>query len=162
MIVTVLKFAILIWVNCCVLGYRGLWLGVLPLMSGMLHLWVDRHHPSSKSLTCGSKRHAPANRFSWRTKPCEGVVLTWHHWAKDLLDAGHRPGWKSSQKNYNDLVFATKASHLDGGHRDMERDGLRHAKSALDTPHNDDNHYATHTGSAVAQVTKGCCIPGRR
>ena len=106
--------------------------------------------------------------FSWRTKPCEGVVLTRHHWAKDLLDAGHRPGRKSSQTNYNDLVFATKASHLDGGHRlwsGMERDGLRHATSALDTPHDDDNHYTTHTGSAVARVTKGrafCWIPGRR
>ena len=141
-------------------GYRGLWVGVLPLMSG--------RHPSSKSLTCGSKRHAQANRFSWRAKPCEGVVLTRHHWAKDLLDAGHRPGRKNSQTSYNDQVFATKASHLDGGHRlwsDMERDGLCHATSAPDTPHDDDNHYSTHTGSAVARVTKGRafrCIPGRR
>ena len=62
---------------------------------------------------------APANRFSWRTKPYEGVVLTRHHWAKDLLDRGHRPGRKSSQTNYNDHVFATKASHLDGGHRSI-------------------------------------------
>ena len=133
---------------CCTFG----WTGIIGL------------HPSYKSLTCGSKRHAPANRFSWRTKPYEGVVLTRHHWAKDLLDAGHRPGRKSSQTNYNDLVFATKASHLDGGHRlwsGMERDGLRHATSALDTPHDDDNHYTTHTGSAVARVTKGrafCCL----
>ena len=117
-------------------------------------------HPSSKSLTCGSKRHAPA---------CEGVLLTRHHWAKDLLDAGHRPGRKSSQTNYNDLVFATKASHLDGGHRlwssGMERDGLRQATSALDTPHDDDNYYATHTGSAVTRVTNGRTfrsIPGMR
>ena len=47
----------------------------------------------------------------------------------------------------------------------MERDGLRHATSAQDMPHDDDNHYSTHTGSAVARVTKGRvfrCIPGRR
>ena len=63
-------------------------------------------------------------------------MLTRHHWAKDLLDAGHRPGRKRSQSNYNDHVFATKASHLDGGHRlwsGMERDGLRHATSAQDS-----------------------------
>ncbi|XP_060068005.1 1-aminocyclopropane-1-carboxylate synthase-like protein 1 [Ylistrum balloti] len=41
-----------------------------------------------------SKRHTPANRFIWRAKPSEGVVLTLHRWAKDLQEADHRPGRK--------------------------------------------------------------------
>ena len=38
------------WTSTVHKGYRGLWLGVLPLMSGMLHLWLDRHHWSPSIL----------------------------------------------------------------------------------------------------------------
>ena len=55
-------------------------------------------------------------------------MLTRHHWAKILSDAGYRR-MKFSQE-LSGYVFKTKASHLDGGHRlwsGMERDELRHA-----------------------------------
>ena len=57
-------------------------------------------------------------------------MLTRHHWANDLHDAGYRPRWMKFPQELNGYVFKTKANHLDGGHRlwyGMERDGLRHA-----------------------------------
>ena len=57
-------------------------------------------------------------------------MLSRHHWANDLHDAGY---WLRRMKFPRELigfVFKTKASHLDGGHRlwsGMERDGLPHA-----------------------------------
>ena len=57
-------------------------------------------------------------------------MLTRHHWAKNLHDAGYRPRRMKFPQELNGYVFKTKASHLDGGHRlwsCMERDGLRHA-----------------------------------
>ena len=56
-------------------------------------------------------------------------MLTRHHWANGLRDAGYRPRRMKSLKELNGYEFKTKASHLDGGHRlwsGMERDGLRH------------------------------------
>ena len=60
--------------------------------------------------------------------------------------------------NFNGHVFTTKAVHLVGGTRlwsGMERVGHRHATSALDMPHEYEHRSKTHTGSAVARVTKG-------
>ena len=57
-------------------------------------------------------------------------MLTRHHWANDLHDAGYRPRRMKFPQDLKGFVFKTKASHLDGGHRlwsGMERDGLRHA-----------------------------------
>ena len=57
-------------------------------------------------------------------------MLTRHHWAKNLHDAGYWPRWMKFPQELYGYVFKTKASHLDGGHRlwsGMERDGLRHA-----------------------------------
>ena len=86
-------------------------------------------HPVNLSHT-GSKRHTPGPRLSRRAKPREGVMLTRHHWTKNLHDAGYRPRRMKFPQELNGYVFKTKASHLDGGHRlwsGMERDGLRHA-----------------------------------
>ena len=55
-------------------------------------------------------------------------MLTRHHWAKNLHDAGYRPRRMKFPQEPN--VFKTKASHLDGGHplwSGMESNGLRHA-----------------------------------
>ena len=57
-------------------------------------------------------------------------MLTRHHWAKNLHDAGYRPRRMKFPQELNGYVFNPKESHLDGGHRlwsGMERDGLRHA-----------------------------------
>ena len=65
------------------------------------------------------------------------MVLTQHHWANDLLNAGHRPGRRCSKMNHNNHVFVIKVSHLTGGYRlrsGMERDGLHHVSVALVTP----------------------------
>ena len=78
----------------------------------------------------GSKRHTLGPRLSRRAKPREGVMLTRHHRANDLHDAGYRPRRIKSRKERNGYVFKTKASHLDGGYRlwsVMEMNGLRHA-----------------------------------
>ena len=81
-------------------------------------------------LCAGSKRHTPGPRLSRRAKPLEGEMLTWHHWAKNLHDAGYRPRRMRFPQELNGYVFKTKTSHLDGGHRlwsGRESDGLRHA-----------------------------------
>ena len=86
-------------------------------------------HPLNLS-RASSKRHSPGPRLSRRAEPREGVMLTRHHWANDLHDAGYRPRRMKFPQELNGYVFKTKAGHLDGGHRlwsDMERDGLRHA-----------------------------------
>ena len=57
-------------------------------------------------------------------------MLTWHHWAKNLHDAGYRPRRMKFPQELNGYVFKTKASHPDGGHRlwsGVERNGLRHS-----------------------------------
>ena len=57
-------------------------------------------------------------------------MLTRHHWANDLHDAGYRPRRMKFPQELNGYVFKTKASHPDGGHQlwsGMEKDGLRHA-----------------------------------
>ena len=78
----------------------------------------------------GSKRHTPGPRLSRHTKPCEGVMLTRHHWANDLHNAGYGPRRMKFPQELNGYMCKTKASHLDGGHQlwsGMERDGLHHA-----------------------------------
>ena len=65
-----------------------------------------------------------------RAKARKGVMLTRHHWAKNLHDAGYRPRRMKFPQELNSYVFKTKVSHLHGGYRlftCMERDGLRHA-----------------------------------
>ena len=75
---------------------RGLWIEVVPLVSGCCTLLgrVDGHHWSSsipQNLSrAGSKRHTPGPRLSRRAKPREGVMLTRHQWVNDLHDAGYR------------------------------------------------------------------------
>ena len=86
-------------------------------------------HPLNLS-RADSKRHTPGPRLSRRAKPRERVMLTRHHWAYDLHDAGYRPGRMKFPQELNGCVFKTKASHLGGGYQllfGMERDGLRHA-----------------------------------
>ena len=53
-------------------------------------------------------------------------MLTRHHRANDLHDAGYRPRQMKFLQELNSYVFKTKTSHLDGRHR-LERDGFRHA-----------------------------------
>ena len=86
------------------------------------------NHPLNLS-RAGSKRHTPGPRLSRLAKPCEWVMLTRLHWAKNLHDACYRPRRMKFPQELNSYVFKTKANHLDGGHRlwsGMERDGLRH------------------------------------
>ena len=113
---------------------RGLWIEEIPLVSGCCTLLgrVDTTgpHPSPKSLTCWFQAPRPGPRLSRRAKPREGVMLTLHHWAKNLHDAGYRPRWMNFSQVLNGYVFKTKASHLDGGHwlwPGMEKDGLHYA-----------------------------------
>ena len=57
-------------------------------------------------------------------------MLTRHHWANDLHNAGYWPRRMKFPQELNGYVFKTKASHLDERHRlwsGMERDGLCHA-----------------------------------
>ena len=64
----------------------------------------------------------------------------------------------SSLMNFNDHVFVTKASHLDGGIRlwsGMERVGRRHATLSPRHTTLNDKHNENHTGSADARVNKG-------
>ena len=44
-------------------------------------------------------------------------MLTRHHWANDLHDAGYRPRRLKFPQKLNGYMFKTKASHLDGEHR---------------------------------------------
>ena len=71
-------------------------------------------------------------------------MLTRHHWAKNLHDAGYQPRRMKFPQDLNGYMFKTKRSHLDGGHRlwsGIERE-LRHAtlpkthhmKMAITTP----------------------------
>ena len=81
--------------------------------------------------------HRCRTMFVSLAKPRERVMLTRHHWVKNLHDAGYRPRWMKFPQELNGYLFKTKASHLDGGHRlwsGMERDGLRHA-TLLKTHH---------------------------
>ena len=76
-------------------------------------------------------------------------MLTRHHWANDLHDAGYRPRRMKFPQELNGYMFKTKASHLDGGHRlrsGMERDGLRHA--TLTKTH----HMRTEMGHSTRKV----------
>ena len=138
---------------------RGLWIVVVPLVSGCCTLLgrVDWHHWSSsipKSLTCWLQAPTPGPRLSRRAKPREGVMLTRHHWANNLQDAGYRPRQMKFLQELNIYVFKTKASHLDGGHRlwsGMERDGLLHVTLAK-THH---MKMATITQSILAQSSPG-------
>ena len=56
-------------------------------------------------------------------------MLTWHHWAKNLHDAGYWPRRMKFPQELNSYVLKTKVSHPDGGKwlwSGIERDGLRH------------------------------------
>ena len=79
-------------------------------------------------------------------------MLTQHHWAKNLHDAGYQPTRMKFPQELNVYVSMIKASRLDGGHRlcsGIERD--LPCDIAQDTPHENDNHNSIHTGSVVAQ-----------
>ena len=72
---------------------------------------------------------AGSKPFDRRAEPREGVMLTQHHLAQNLHDAGFQLRRMKFPQEFNGYVFKTKASHLDGGHRlwsGMKRDGLRH------------------------------------
>ena len=71
-------------------------------------------HPLNLS-RAGSKRHTPGPRLSRRAKPREGAMLTRHHCANNLHDAGYWPRRMKFSQELNGYVFKTKASHLDGG-----------------------------------------------
>ena len=114
--------------------------GCCTLLGGcLLHsTWKGRraslvliHH---LNLSCaGSKCHTPGPHLSRRAKLGEGVVLTRHHWAKNLHDAGYQPRQTTFPQELNGFVFKTKASHLHRGHRlwsGMEKDGPCHATLA--------------------------------
>ena len=114
----------------------GLWIEVVLLvcLTAALYLegWIGitGPHPSLKSLTCWLQGQRPTAALQQACSTTWGVMLTRHHWANDLHDAGYWPRCMKFPQALNGYVFRTKASHLDGGHRlwpGMERDGLRHA-----------------------------------
>ena len=75
---------------------RWLLIEVAPLVSGcctLLGRWTDitGPHPSLNLSRAGSKHHTLGTRLSRRAKPREVVMLTRHHWTKNLHDAGYRP-----------------------------------------------------------------------
>ena len=90
----------------------GLWIEVVPL-GGRASLVLI--HPLNLS-RAGSKRHTPGLPSQQACyKPREGVMLTRHHWVKNLHDAGCWPRRMKFPQELNGYVFKTKVSHLDRG-----------------------------------------------
>ena len=105
-------------------------------------------------LRAGPKRHTPGPRLSRSAKLRERVMLTWHHWVKNLCDAGYPPGRMKFLQELNGYVFKAKASHLDGGHR--VRDGEGWAPHY--TLHTDDNQSDAAPRYKIADLRWLCML----